>query len=131
MSVASKNLAHLTFGRVWACCREVNSESLEALQRCTARIVIKTSSSDTAMEALKWQSLRTWHNDHIFKLVRKCLDGQCPQYFSDCFVFNQCICTCPTRQSNLLHLPAVRNETARRSFYYYGSMIFNNRCKCT
>ena len=55
---------------VWACCGEVNSESLEALQRRAGRIVIKTSRSDTAMEALKWQSLGTRRNEHIFKLVR-------------------------------------------------------------
>ena len=57
---------------VWACCGEVNSESLEALQRRAGRIVIKTSSSDTAMEALELQSLKTRRNDHFFKLVRKC-----------------------------------------------------------
>jgi len=57
---------------VWACCGEVNSESLEALQRRAGRIVIKTSSSDTAMEALELQSLKTRRNDHFFKLGRKC-----------------------------------------------------------
>ena len=116
---------------VWACCREVNSASLEALQRRAGRIVTKKSSSDTAMEAFIWQSLRTWRNDHIYKLVRKCLDGRCPQYFNNYFVFNKYICNHSTQQSNLLHLPAIRTETARRSFYYHGSTIFNNRCKCT
>ena len=42
---------------VWACCGEVNSKSLEALQRRAGRIVIKTSSRDAAMDALKWPSL--------------------------------------------------------------------------
>ena len=42
---------------IWAYCGEVNSESLEALQRRAGRIIIKASSSDTAMEALKWQSV--------------------------------------------------------------------------
>ena len=41
---------------VWACVGEVNSESLAALQRRAGRIVMKTSSSDTAIDALKWQS---------------------------------------------------------------------------
>ena len=44
---------------VWACCREVNCGTLEALQRRVGRIVLKTSRSDTAMEALKLPSLRT------------------------------------------------------------------------
>ena len=41
----------------WACWGEVNSKYLEALQKRAGRIVIKTSSSDAAMEALNWPSL--------------------------------------------------------------------------
>ena len=85
---------------VWACCGEVNSKSLEALQRHAGRIVIKKSSSDTAMEAFKWQSLKTRSNDHIFKLVRKCIDGRCPQDFNSYSVFNKYTCNRSTRQSN-------------------------------
>ena len=36
----------------WACCGEVNSVTLAALQKRKGRMLIKTSSSDTAMEAL-------------------------------------------------------------------------------
>ena len=43
---------------VWGICGEVNSGTLETLQKCVGRIVIKKSSSDTAMKALtKWPSL--------------------------------------------------------------------------
>ena len=31
-----------------------------------------------------------------------------------------------TRQSKLLHLPAVRTEVAKRSFYYHGCTVYNN-----
>ena len=31
-----------------------------------------------------------------------------------------------TRQRDLLHLPAVRTEVAKRSFYYHGCVVFNN-----
>ena len=61
-------------GGVWACCGEVNSGILEALQKPVGRIVIKTFTSDTAMEAFKWPSLRSRHDEHIHKLVRKCID---------------------------------------------------------
>ena len=89
---------------VWACCGEVNSKILEALQKRVGRIVhlIKTFTSDTAMEALKWPSLRSKRNEHIHKLVRKCIDCWCPQYFKNYFVFNKDICACSTCQSNLL-----------------------------
>ena len=44
---------------VWGSCGEVNSGTLETLQKRVGRIVIKTSSSDTAMKALKCSSLRS------------------------------------------------------------------------
>ena len=113
---------------VWGCRGEVNSGTLETLQKHVGRIVIKTSSSDTA--TLKWPSTRSTRDEHILKLVRKCMHGRFPQYFKDYFVFNKDICARLTRQSNLLHLPAIRTEVAKRSFYYHGSTVFNSYCKC-
>ena len=116
---------------VWGYCGEVNSETLETLQKCVGRIVMKTPSSDTATKALKWSSLRSRRDEHILKLVRKCIHCRCPQYFKNYFVFNKDICARSTRQSNLLHLPARRTEVAERSFYYHGIMVFNSHhCKC-
>ena len=115
---------------VWGWCGEVNSGILETLQKHFGRIVIKTP-SDTAMKALKWPSLRSRRDEHILKLVRKCIHGRCPQCFKNYFVFNKDICARLTRQSNLLHLPAIRTEVAKRSLYYHGSMVFNSfNCKC-
>ena len=100
------------------------------MQKGVGRIVIKTSSSDTAMKALKWPSLSSSRDEHILRLVRKCIHGRCPQYFKNYFIFNKDICARSTRQSNLLHLPAIRTEVAKGSFYYHGSMVFNSYCKC-
>ena len=76
--------------RVWGCCGEINRGTLETLQKCVGRIVIKTSGSDTAMKALKWPSLRSGRRDkHILKLVRKCIHCRCPQYFKNYFVCNK------------------------------------------
>ena len=88
---------------VWGCCGKVNSVTLETPQKCVGRIVIKTPSSDTAMKAMKWLSLRSRRDEHILKLVRKCIQGRCPQYFKNYFVFNKDISARSTRQSNLLH----------------------------
>ena len=41
------------------------------------------------------------------------------------YPFNRDITKRITRQSNLLHLPGVRSETAKRSFYYHGCVVFN------
>ena len=90
------------------------------------RIIVKSTRSDVAMEALRWQILRFRRDEHICKLVRNCIDGRCPQYFKNYFVLNKDICKRSTRQSNLLHLPAIRTEIGGRSFYYYGSMVFYN-----
>ena len=96
----------------WVCCWEVNSATLEALQKRIRRIVVTTSSREIAMEAIKWPSLRTRCDEHILKLARKCINGRCPRHLNNYFVFNnyKYICTRSTRQSNLLHLPAMRTE---------------------
>ena len=113
---------------VWGICGELNSATLETLQKRVGRIVIKTSSSDTAMKAFKWPSLRSRRDKHILKRLRKCIHDRRPQYhFKEYFVFNKDICTRSTRQSNVLHLPAIRTEVAKRSFYYHGSIVnFHN-----
>ena len=108
---------------VWGICGELSSGTLETLQKRVGRIVITTSSSDTAMKALKWPSLRSRRDKHILKRLRKCIHGRCPQYFKKYFVLNKDICTRSTRQSNGLHLPAIRTEVAKRSFYYHGSIV--------
>ena len=60
-----------------------------------------------------------------FKLVKKCLQGQCPQYFKEYFKRNNTIYARTTSWSNLLHPPAVKTEVAKRSFCYYGCTLFN------
>ncbi len=64
----------------WAGCNRTDNNTLECLQRRAARIVLKTSSSDVALESLKWDSLDIRRNEHIVKLVNKCLKGYIPQY---------------------------------------------------
>ena len=105
---------------VWGCCGLGNSNAIENLQKRTGRLVVKTSRSDDAMAQLKWPTLASRRDKHTLSLVKKCINGHCPQYFNNYFTFNNRICSRVTRQSNLLHLPAVRTEIAKRSFYYNG-----------
>ena len=93
---------------VWACCGEVNSGTLERLQNRAARIVAQTPDSNSAIEFLKWNTLKMRRDQNVYKLVKKSLNGQCPQYFY------RDVCTRTTRQSNRLHLPLVRTERAKR-----------------
>ena len=48
-----------------------------------------------------------------------------PQFLCDNFSFNHQLTVRTTRQSNLLHLPRVRTEMAKKSFYYNGVKVFN------
>ena len=59
----------------WAGCNKTDRNTLERLQRRAARIVLKTSSSDVALESLKWGNLYNRRNEHVLKLVNKCLKG--------------------------------------------------------
>ena len=52
---------------VWGCYGQVNSRSMEALQRHAARIVMRTTDSDSAMDNLKWPTLTARRNKNIFK----------------------------------------------------------------
>ena len=110
---------------VWGCCGVGHKQDLEALQNRAARIVARTVRSNPAMDVLNWPTLEERRRKSVFKLVKKCLQGQCPQYFKEYFKLNNTIYARVTRQSNLLHPPAVRTEIAKRSFYYYGCTLFN------
>ena len=62
---------------------------------------------------------------HVCNLVLKCISGKMAQFFKNYFIFNQDVTRRQTRQSSLLHLPRVRTETAKKSFYYSGAQISN------
>ena len=110
---------------VWGCCGQGLKQGLEALQNRAARIVARTVRSNPPINILKWPSLEERGRKSVFKLVKKCLQGQCPQYFKQYFKRNNAIHTHATRQGNLLYPPAVRTEIEKRSFYYYGCTLFN------
>ena len=46
-----------------------------------ARIVSRTEFSNQAINILKWPTLEERQRKSVFKLIKKCLQGQCPQYF--------------------------------------------------
>ena len=69
--------------------------------------------SNPAMDVLKWPTLEEHRRKIVFKLVKKCLQGQSPQYFQKYFKRNNTIYARATRQSNLLHPPAVRTVIAK------------------
>ena len=72
---------------LWGCCGEGNSQALEALQKRAGRIVAKTPRSSPAMDILKWPALAERRREHVFQLVKKCIEGRCPQYFDGYFTF--------------------------------------------
>ena len=107
------------------CCGEQNKGRLEALQKCAARVISRFPRSDDAMESLRWDSLESRRGSHVLRLVRKCILGKCPQFFSNYFVFNRDISSQTTRQTDKLRLSKVRTECAKNSFYYYECKVFN------
>ena len=67
---------------VWGCCGEGRKQDLEALQNQAARIVARTVRSKQAMDVLKWPTLEEHRCKSVFKVFKKCLQGQCSQYFN-------------------------------------------------
>ena len=72
-----------------------------------------------------WETLKNRREQHVFKLVKKCVKGTVPQFLTNYFSFNRQLKVRTTRQSNLLYLPKVTTEMAKKSFYYNGVQIFN------
>ena len=73
---------------VWNCCGKGNTDLIEKLQRRASRIIIKSPSSNEALEQLRCDTLEIRQEKHTPKLVRKCLTGQIPQCFNILFTFN-------------------------------------------
>ena len=62
---------------------------------------------------------------HTINLTFKCLKGSPPMFFKDCLKAFRTIHDTGGSGKNLM-LPKVRTETARKSFYFNGSKIFND-----
>ena len=110
---------------VWSCCGKGNTDLLEKMQRRAARIIMKKASSDEALNSLAYDTLEVRRNKHVYNLVKKCIAGRSPQFFNSYFIFNKDVVKRVTRQSSLLHLPRIRTECGKKSFYYHGSIVFN------
>jgi hypothetical protein len=110
---------------VWVCCGKLNMDKLDKLQRRAARTVTRITRSDEALSCLRWENLELRRDRHVFNLVHKCIAGKSPQFLNNYFTFNRDIVSRMTRQSNKLHLPKVRTECAKNSFYYYGCKVYN------
>ena len=110
----------------WSCMlyNKGDAERLERLQTRAARVVYP--SSDDTMTTLRWTSLYERREHHVLRLIRKFLIGSVPQFLTNYFTLNRDICERLTRQSNQLHLPKVRTETAKKSFYYNGCIVYNS-----
>ena len=85
---------------VWACCGEVNSGYLEALQKRAARVVVKTGSSSDAMASVMWPTLKERRRKHVYNLVNKSFAGRCPQHLINYFKHNKDVCVRSTRRAN-------------------------------
>ena len=69
-----------------------------------------------------WDTLEDRRNKHVFKLVKKCIKKNVPQFLQNYFVFNRDVVPRKTRQSNFLRVPLVRIGAAKRAFYYNGAV---------
>ena len=108
-------------GAVFHRCGKGNEEGLECLQRRGGRIVLNTAhlSTEQMVTSLGWDTLTRRRENHIVKLVEKCLKGTVPSYFSNYPNPNP-------RNKNKLVIDRVKLESTKRAFFYKGADIFNN-----
>ena len=108
----------------WSSIGKIERDKLDRAQRRTAKIVLKNKDLD-AEKNLKWLPLSMRRDMHTINLTFKCLKGSPPMFFKDYFKVFRTVHNTRGSGHNLL-LPKVRTETARKSFYFNGSKLFNN-----
>ena len=136
ISMASANQIYKSFivpildycDAVWNCCGIVNSDRVEKLQRRAARKVMKSESSEDALQQLRYSTLKSRRDRHTLNLVKRCLENKCPQFLRNYFIFNRDVSVCTTRLSDMLRTPTVKLESTKRAFFYHGCKGFNNQC---
>ena len=108
----------------WSSIGKIERDKLDRAQRRAAKIVLKTKDSD-AEKNLKWLPLSMRRDMHTINFTFKCFKGSPPIFFKDYFKVFRTVHNTRGSGHNLL-LPKVRSETARKSFYFNGSKLFNN-----
>ena len=140
LTTHSANVVHISLIRpileycdtLWGCFGDGNSQALEALQKRAGRIVARTFRSSPAENGLSQVAgacrKTSWT---CFSAGKEVHWRALPSIFWWLFyTFNNKIHTRANRQRHLLHLPAVRTEVAKRSFYYHGCVVFNDFSRC-
>ena len=105
-----------------------NEESLECLQRRAGRIVLNSAhlSTEQMFTSLGWDTLTRRRENHIVKLVDKCLKGMAPSYFSRYFKLKtHNVHDYDTRIKNKIAIDRVKLESTKKSSFYKGADIFN------
>ena len=108
----------------WSSIGKIERDKLDRAQRRAAKIVLKTNDLDAETD-LKWLPLSMRRDMHTINLTFKRLKGSPPVFFKDYFKVFRTIDNTRGSGHNLL-LPKVRTETARRSFYFNRSKLFNS-----
>ena len=108
----------------WSSIGKIERDWLDRAQRRAVKIVLKTKDSD-AEKNLKWLPLSMRRDMHTINLTFKCLKGSPSMFFKDYFKVFRTIHNTRGSGKNLM-LPKVRIRTARKSFYFNGSKLFND-----
>ena len=114
-------------GAVFHRCDKGNEEGLECLRRRAGRIVLNTAhlSTEQMFTSLGWDTLTRRRDNHIVKLVEKCLEGMAPSYFSKYFQFKRHhIHDYDIRNKDKLVVNRVKLESTKRAFFFIKEQIF-------
>ena len=115
-------------GAVFHGCGKGNEEGLECLQRRAGRIVLNTahSSTEQMVKSLGWDTLARRGENHIVKLVEKCLKETAPNYFQ---LKRHDIHHYDIRNKNKLVIDRDKLESTKRAFFIKGQIFFIIVCE--
>ena len=102
-------------------------DSLQSLENKAAKLILDEQprySSTTALQRLKWSTLKTRRHNHRCIFIYKCINGLIDFGFD--LTKNVSIHDHNTRRSNDLHLPRVNSNKGKQRPTYQASIDFNN-----
>lgn len=80
------------------------------------------------LKTLNWLSITQLIKYNVLVYIYKIIKGLLPNYLFESLIFTKNVHDRITRQNNknLLKLPQIKTEFARRNIFYYGIKLYND-----
>ena len=109
----------------WGELSATSSKTLQRLQNCATRIILRRNFWKDTFSVLGWAELQMKRERHKRVLIYKCWNMLVPRYLCNYFIRNHNVHSYETCRRTDLHLPKPKVGLGKRSFKYLGMGFFH------